>query len=106
MKLSISAHARVDFGGAGAGAEVVAGFASQDRLDLATLPATFPTEAQLTVDENTRYLSFSPDSGRYRFYAGPSQPTAAVKQARALVVEGQYTVYVQQGDVVHVWAAP
>lgn len=104
MKAWLSGVARVDFGGNGAGAPVAVGYCNQDRIEIATVPSSYPTSPQLTVEKGTRYVTVACDS-RVFVYAGPSSANAATRQARAQAVPGDWTCCVNEGDVVHVWLA-
>ncbi len=105
MPASINPFDRLDFGGYGNGGQCFTGVCSQDRVDIAAVPAAFPA-AQMAVESTTRYVALSiTDGARVKIYAGPVDATDAVKQARATVAGDGWSCAVQAGHVVHVWAA-
>jgi|GEM_PF-2465397 len=77
------------------------GFCAQDRVDIATVPASYSSTPALTVAAGVRYLTIETDA-KIKVYAGPPA-TDAVKQARAVVTSGYLPAEVDPGDVVHIW---
>ena len=89
----------------GATPQVAPGFCSQDRVEIASLPANFPAQPQMTFADGTGICGFEGDDARIKFWSGPPSVTDAIKQARAQVVSMPWQFYGSPGHVVHVWAA-
>lgn len=101
---------RLNQGTVGVEAQCFKGYGSQDRVDIASVPAAQPTTPQATVAPGGRYVDVIIDA-KTKIYAGPQvagaddTAKAAVRAARALVIDTSRTFEVSSGDVVYVWTA-
>lgn len=90
---------------AGPDVQCFGGVCSQDRKDIAAVPASMATEPDLVVTDPTRFLTIATD-GKLKVYAGDPNLSATDKGKRAFVMTDFIAVGgLKAGDVVHVWLA-
>lgn len=98
MPAYINAFDNLDYGAYGRGAQCFDGYCSQDRVDIAAVPAVFPGSPHMTVEGSTRYVAVTLDD-TCLVYAGPSPATLARAQ---VLPAGWWPMSVASGDVVSI----
>jgi hypothetical protein len=102
-KVFLAAFDNVDYGGYGRGGQIFDGYSqAQDRVEIASAPASFPGAAQMTVQNGSNYLTVT-STGWNLVYAGPA--SGFDKETRGVVCPpGVFAMAVAAGHVVFVRA--
>ncbi|ADK99375.1 hypothetical protein [Brevundimonas subvibrioides] len=100
--------ARLNQGTVGVEAQCFPGVGAQDRVDIASVPASQPTSPQAVVATGVRYVEVITDA-KVKVYAGAEATgaddtaKAAVRAARAMVIDTARAFEVAAGHVIYVW---